>query len=139
VSVHPAIIVRFRDRLAADPAAMWRRASLVEHPFSTIKDRHGYTGLLCKGIKQASAEMNLSAWAYNFTRVVNLVGLGCAASSHWASERATTRLKREGNLPIKPLGRPWSAPVPRKSPASGGAQDNTGFQNQNHAWPPRIC
>lgn len=43
--------------------------------FSTIKDRHGYTGLLCRGIKQASAEMNLSAWAYNFTRVVNLVGL----------------------------------------------------------------
>jgi hypothetical protein len=75
ISVHHAVIVRSRQRLAADPTAMRRRASLVEHPFSTIKDRHGYTGLLCKGIQQASAEMNLSAWAYNFTRVVNLVGL----------------------------------------------------------------
>lgn len=75
ISVHHAVIVRSRERLAADPTAMRQRASLVEHPFSTIKDRHGYTGLLCKGIKQASAEMNLSAWAYNFTRVVNLVGL----------------------------------------------------------------
>jgi hypothetical protein len=73
--VHHAVIVRSRQRLAADPTAMRQRASLVEHPFSTIKDRHGYTGLLCKGIKHASAEMNLSAWAYNFTRVVNLVGL----------------------------------------------------------------
>jgi hypothetical protein len=84
-----------------------------------IKDRHGSTGRWCKGIKQTSAEMNLSAWAYNFTRVVNLVGLGCAASSHWASERATTRLKREGISQSSVMDRPWSAPVPRKSPASG--------------------
>jgi len=75
ISVHQAVMVRSRERLAADPAAMRTRASLVEHPFSTIKDRHGYTGLLCRGIKLAGAEMNLSAWAYNFTRVVNLVGL----------------------------------------------------------------
>ncbi len=74
VSIHHAVIVRSRERLAADPAAMRTRASLVEHPFSTIKDRHGYTGLLCRGIKPAAAEMGLSAWAYNFTRVLNLVG-----------------------------------------------------------------
>jgi transposase len=74
ISIHHAVMVRSRERLAADPAAMRTRASLVEHPFSTIKDRHGYTGLLCRGIELAAAEMNLSAWAYNFTRVVNLVG-----------------------------------------------------------------
>jgi transposase len=75
ISIHHAVMVRSRERLAAEPAAMRTRASLVEHPFSTIKDRHGYTGLLCRGIELATAEMNLSAWAYNFTRVVNLVGL----------------------------------------------------------------
>jgi transposase len=75
VSVHHAVMVRSRERLASDPAAMRTRASLVEHPFSTIKDRHGYTGLLCRGIQLAAAEMGLSAWAYNFTRVTNLVGL----------------------------------------------------------------
>ena len=69
------VIVRSRERLAADPSAMRTRASLVEHPFSTIKDRHGYTGLLCRGINLAAAEMGLSAWAYNFTRVINLVGV----------------------------------------------------------------
>ena len=75
VSVHQPVIVRSRERLAADPAAMRTRASLVEHPFSTIKDRHGYTGLLCRGIQHAAAEMAMSAWAYNFTRVIHLVGL----------------------------------------------------------------
>jgi hypothetical protein len=75
VSVHQPVLVRSRERLAAAPAAMRTRASLVEHPFSTIKDRHGYTGLLCRGIKLAAAEMGMSAWAYNFTRVINLVGL----------------------------------------------------------------
>ena len=75
ISIHHAVVVRSRERLAADPAAMRTRASLVEHPFSTIKDRHGYGGLLCRGIKLAAAEMGLSAWAYNFTRVTNLVGL----------------------------------------------------------------
>jgi transposase len=45
------------------------------HLIATIKGRHGYTGLLCREIKFAAAEMNLSAWAYNFTRVVNLVRL----------------------------------------------------------------
>jgi len=75
VSIHHAVVARSRERLAADPTAMRKRSSLVEHPFATIKDRHGRGGLLCKGIKLAAAEMNLSGWAYNFTRVINLVGL----------------------------------------------------------------
>ena len=75
VSIYHAVIVRSSERLAADPAAMRTRASLVEHPFATIKERHGYTGLLCRGIKLAAAEMSLSGWAYNFTRVMNLVGM----------------------------------------------------------------
>ena len=49
-------------------------AALVEHPLGTIKDRHGYGGLLCRGLSLAGAEMGLSAWADNFTRVINLVG-----------------------------------------------------------------
>ena len=75
VSVHHEAVARSRERLAADPTAMRTRAGLVEHPFSTVKDRHGFAGLLCRGIKLAGAEMGLSAWAYNFTRVTNLVGI----------------------------------------------------------------
>jgi transposase len=40
-----------------------------------IKDRHGHGGLLCRGVALAGAEMGLSAWAYNFTRVINLIGI----------------------------------------------------------------
>lgn len=75
VSVHEEVLVRARDHLAAEPAIMRKRAGLAEHPFGTIKDRHGHGGLLCRGLALAGAEMGLSAWAYNFTRVLNLVGL----------------------------------------------------------------
>lgn len=74
ISVHQETMDRARERLAAVPDAMRQRASLVEHPFGTIKDRHGRGGLLCRGLALAGAEMGLSAWAYNFTRVINLIG-----------------------------------------------------------------
>lgn len=75
VSVHEEVLVRARDRLTAAPVIMRKRAGLVEHPIGTIKDRHGHGGLLCRGLALARAEMGFSAWAYNFTRVLNLVGL----------------------------------------------------------------
>lgn len=75
VSVHQETLERAKERLAADPGAMRQRAGLVEHPFGTIKDRHGHGGLLCRGVALAGAEMGLSAWAYNFTRVINLIGI----------------------------------------------------------------
>lgn len=75
VSVHQEALARARERLSAEPAIMRKRAGLVEHPFGTIKDRHGRSGLLCRGLALAGAEMGLSAWAYNFTRVINLVGI----------------------------------------------------------------
>lgn len=75
ISVHHKAMARARERLAASPDAMRKRAGLVEHPFGTIKDRHGYGGLLCRGLALGGAEMGLSAWAYNFTRVINLVGV----------------------------------------------------------------
>ena len=72
--VHLETMDRARERLTAVPDAMRQRAALLEHPFGTIKDRHGYGGLLCRGLSLAGAEMGLSAWADNFTRVINLVG-----------------------------------------------------------------
>ena len=74
IRVHLETMDRARERLTAVPDAMRQRAALVEHPFGTLKDRHGYGGLLCRGLSLAGAEMGLSAWAYNFTRVINLVG-----------------------------------------------------------------
>lgn len=76
VSVHRDAIERSRQRLADRPGAMRQRAGLAEHPFATLKDRNGYGGLLCRGLELARAEMGLGAWAYNFTRVMNMVGMG---------------------------------------------------------------
>jgi hypothetical protein len=54
---------------------MRQRAGLAEHPFATLKDRHGYGGPLCRGLDLARAKIGLGAWAYNFTRVINIVGM----------------------------------------------------------------
>jgi transposase len=75
INVHKEVLERAGERLAAMPGAMRQRAGLVEHPFGTIKDRHGHGGFLCRGLALAGAEMGLSGWAYNFTRTINLVGV----------------------------------------------------------------
>ncbi len=54
---------------------MPQRAGPAGHPFATLKDRHGYGGLLCRGPDLAGAGMGLSARAYSFTRAINLVGM----------------------------------------------------------------
>ena len=76
ISVHEESLARAGQRLAESPGMMRTRAGIVEHPFGTIKERLGHGGLLCRGLGLAGAETGLSAWAYNFTRVINLVGAG---------------------------------------------------------------
>ena len=62
-------------RLRADPTAMVRRKSLVEHPFGTIKrwDDAGY--LLVRGLTKVRAEFSLMTLAYNLRRAVRVVGV----------------------------------------------------------------
>ena len=52
-----------------------KRNTVVEHPYGTVKRRHGAGYLLTKGKRKAAAEMGLSFPAYNFRRVVNLLGV----------------------------------------------------------------
>ena len=63
-----------------DPAvlpqpAAFTRNTVVEHPYGTVKRWHGAGYLLTKGKRKAAAEMGLSFLAYNFRRVVNLLGV----------------------------------------------------------------
>jgi hypothetical protein len=53
---------------------MRRRGALVEHPFGTRKIRNGRSDLLCRGLEMAKVEMRLSFRAYNFTRMINILG-----------------------------------------------------------------
>ena len=52
-----------------------KRNTVVEHPYGTVKRWHGAGYLLTKGKVKVAAETGLSFLAYNFRRVVNLLGV----------------------------------------------------------------
>jgi hypothetical protein len=54
---------------------MRRRAALAEHPFGTLKCRAGYRHFLMRGFNKVRGEWSLMALCYNFTRVLNIVGI----------------------------------------------------------------
>jgi hypothetical protein len=51
------------------------RRETAEHPFGTLKARMGTTPLLLKTPPKVASEMALSVLAYNFTRVMNIIGI----------------------------------------------------------------
>ncbi len=54
---------------------MRERAGLVEHPLGTLKRRAGWDHFRVRGLDKVRGEWSLMAWAYNFTRVLNIVGM----------------------------------------------------------------
>lgn len=75
VSIHKAAIAAAEQRLRDNLEIHRKRKTLVEHPFGTIKEWNGGRDLLCRGLDLAGAEMRMSFWAYNFKRVLNVVGI----------------------------------------------------------------
>jgi transposase len=73
--VHQDVIERHRARMAQADAIMSRRAALAEHPFGTLKCRAGYRHFLLRGFDKVRGEWSLMALCYNFTRVLNIVGI----------------------------------------------------------------
>lgn len=51
------------------------RNTVVEHPYGTVKRWHGAGYLLTKGKLKVAAETGLSFLAYNFRRVINILGV----------------------------------------------------------------
>jgi transposase len=74
---HQEVIDRHRARMAQPEAntMMRRRAALAEHPFGTLKCRAGYRHFLLRGFDKVRGEWGLMALCYNFTRVLNILGL----------------------------------------------------------------
>jgi len=62
-------------RLEGKPDAMRIRRSTVEHPFGTLKAWMGYTHFLTRTREKVAAEMSLNVLAYNFKRVLNIIGI----------------------------------------------------------------
>jgi len=73
---HQDVVERHRARMAQPQAdtMVRRRAALAEHPFGTLKCRAGYRHFLVRGFNKVRGEWSLMALAYNFTRVLNILG-----------------------------------------------------------------
>ena len=71
---HEAILEAMQLRLDQAPDSMRIRRQTVEHPFGTLKAWIGSTHFLTKTLKRVSTEMSLHVLAYNFKRVMKILG-----------------------------------------------------------------
>ena len=72
---HQDVLDEMQTRLEKTPDAMRIRRSTVEHPYGTIKAWMGATHFLTKGLERVKAEMSLHVLAYNFRRLVAILGI----------------------------------------------------------------
>ncbi|MBN4080425.1 IS1182 family transposase [Beggiatoa alba] len=69
------VMEKHSQRMAAAPNRMRQRGASVEHPFGTLKIRAGWNHFLLRGQEKVTAEFSLMAMSYNFTRVLNILGM----------------------------------------------------------------
>ena len=72
---HEAVLEAAEARLDREPERMRIRRQTVEHPFGTLKAWMGYTHFQTKTLKQVRTEMSLHVLAYNFKRVLVILGV----------------------------------------------------------------
>lgn len=73
---HEALLDTHRQRMKQAGSAMMRtRASMVEHPFGTLKRWCGWVHFLVRGKEKVSGEMNLLMLCYNLKRVLSIFGI----------------------------------------------------------------
>jgi Transposase DDE domain len=63
------------ERVRANPAIMRQRKSLIEHVFGTIKRSMDQGYFLLRTRKKVAAELSLTVLAYNFKRVITIMGV----------------------------------------------------------------
>ena len=71
---HEDVLEAVQYRLESAPESMTIRRSTVEHVFGTLKGWMGYTQFLTRRLTHVGAEMSLNVLAYNFKRVLNILG-----------------------------------------------------------------
>ncbi len=110
---HEDVIDRHRTRMRGADALMRRRFALVEHPFGTIKCRAGYRHFLLRGFDKVRGEWSLMALCYNFTRVLNILGLDrfikAVAETLCSRKNLLAALKRALLRALEPL---WAHILP---------------------------
>jgi len=73
---HEDIAERHQNRMQNSKGIMRQRGALVEHPFGTLKRRAGWDHFLMRGLEKSKGEFSLMVLGYNFTRVLNILGIG---------------------------------------------------------------
>ena len=87
-SEHAQVAEAHRERMAAEGRErMAQRASVVEHPFGTLKRWFGWDHFLVRGFQKVRGEMALMVLGYNLTRVINILGL--SAFREYCAQRLT--------------------------------------------------
>jgi transposase len=61
-------------RTAQNKEKYRQRQTIVEHPFGTLKRTFGYYYFLTRGLESVKTEIGLGFLAYNFKRVLNILG-----------------------------------------------------------------
>lgn len=72
---HEAVVEAMERRLDRMPEAMRIRRQTVEHPFGTLKSWMGSTHFQMKTLKHVRTEASLHILAYNFKRLVAILGV----------------------------------------------------------------
>ncbi len=72
---HQGVLDDMQMRLEQQTETMRIRRCTVEHPFGTIKSWMGATHFLTKGLERVKTEMSLHVLAYNFKRLLAILGL----------------------------------------------------------------
>ena len=93
------ILIAHNKRMASNPRIMQGRSSAVEHPFGTLKRRAGWYHFLVRGLEKLRGEWSLIALVYNFTRVLNIVGID-QFIAYCAQQAKRSDCSKEGNTLI---------------------------------------
>jgi len=72
---HEAVLEAMQRRLDRRPATMTLRRRTIEHVFGTLKQWMGSTHFLTRGLERVGTEMSLQVLAYNFKRLIKLLGM----------------------------------------------------------------
>ena len=72
---HEHLLEAMQRKLDRNPGAMTLRRRTIEHVFGTLKHWMGATHFLTRGLRNVGTEMSLQVLAYNFKRMIQLLGM----------------------------------------------------------------
>lgn len=72
---HEHLVEKHKKHMEGAGVMMRKRSGMVEHPFGVLKFRAGMHHFLMRGLEKCRGEFSLMTLCYNFTRVLNILGV----------------------------------------------------------------